>query len=144
MTPTKISPDDTVFERQWAQAMNEIGFRISDAIAEEAPVNRGGLKNSIRHKVEGDEVIIYMVDYALYVEYGTPPHIIRPTEKQALAWGKYVGVSKSGKPMYATPPIGHPVKEVHHPGTQANPFIKRTLGRQFVRVVEQALKRAFR
>lgn len=140
----RLEVDPIIFERNWKMAMEEIGYRLEQDIALEAPVDRGDLKNSIRHTVKESEVFIYMVDYGLYVEYGTPPHIIRPVEKEALAWGKYKGRSKTGKPMYATEPIGHPVKEVHHPGTEANPFIKRAISREFAKVVEKALKKYFR
>ena len=48
--------------------------------------------------------------YAPYVEFGTPPHVIEPVSKLALAntktgWGPY--------------------KRVNHPGTKANPFMER-------------------
>lgn len=48
------------------------------------------------------------VRYADYIESGTPPHIIKPKNKKALAW----------------PGGAHPVKEVKHPGTKASPFME--------------------
>jgi len=50
--------------------------------------------------------------YAPYVEFGTPPHVIEPVNKMALAntatgWGPY--------------------KRVNHPGTKPNPFMERIL-----------------
>lgn len=48
--------------------------------------------------------------YALYVHEGTRAHEIRPKLKKALYW-------KGAK---------YPVAKVSHPGTKANPFVKRT------------------
>jgi len=47
--------------------------------------------------------------YAPYVEFGTRPHDIFPTDKKALYW----------------PGAAHPVKSVHHPGTKPNDFMGR-------------------
>lgn len=49
--------------------------------------------------------------YAPYVEFGTKPHVILPTEKKALSW----------------PGAAHPVRSVHHPGTKPNAFMERIL-----------------
>lgn len=58
--------------------------------------------------------------YAGFVELGTRPHIIRPRNKKVLAWGgerRLTGRLKSGSK--AT----HFAKEVHHPGTRAQPYL---------------------
>lgn len=47
----------------------------------------------------------------LFVEKGTRAHIIAPRDKKALFWAG----------------ARHPVREVHHPGTAANPFMQRAL-----------------
>lgn len=49
------------------------------------------------------------VHYALYVHEGTHPHEIFPRIKKALFWEG----------------AAHPVKRVSHPGTKANPFMRR-------------------
>jgi len=51
-----------------------------------APVDKGGLRKSIRAVVQGKGIFISMVDYALHVEFGTAPHIITPKNKQSLHW----------------------------------------------------------
>ena len=48
------------------------------------------------------------VKYALPVELGTRPHLIRPRSKKALYW-------KGAE---------HPVKVVHHPGTRGKPYLR--------------------
>lgn len=47
----------------------------------------------------------------LFVEVGTRPHIIEARDKQALHWAS----------------AEHPVKKVHHPGTQAQPHLRPAL-----------------
>jgi HK97 gp10 family phage protein len=85
---------------------------LRNALVKSCPVDTGRLKISIKVNIKGNKLIITMVDYALYVEFGTQPHIIRPKNKKALHW-------KNGKKdVFA--------KEVHHPGTKAQPFIRNT------------------
>jgi hypothetical protein len=49
----------------------------------------------------------FAVKYALHVELGTGPHVIRPVNKRMLYW-------KGAK---------HPVYYVNHPGTKARPYL---------------------
>ncbi len=48
---------------------------------------------------------------AKILEDGTPPHVIEPKNKKALAW----------------PGARHPVKKVNHPGTPALHIMRRAL-----------------
>ena len=48
---------------------------------------------------------------AMWLERGTPPHVIEPRDRQALAW----------------PGAQHPVTRVHHPGTPALHILRRAL-----------------
>ena len=76
----------------------------------ETPVRTGTLRRGIKSKISPFKgTIESTVAYGVYVHEGTGPHIIRPVNKKALFW-------KGAK---------HPVKVVHHPGTKANPFMKR-------------------
>lgn len=79
-----------------------------------APVKTGTLRASIHIEsiVEsGDTVEATNATggessaYALFVHEGTGPHVIR------------------GNPWLAIPGLGHPVREVHHPGTHANRYM---------------------
>jgi hypothetical protein len=89
-----------------------IALDLQNELKRVAPVDEGRLKASIICDVRGSNIVVAMVDYALYVEFGTQPHIIRPVNKKALHW-------KSGKAdVFAT--------EVHHPGTEPQPFIRNT------------------
>ena len=78
-----------------------------------APVDTGRLRSSIVSRSEGSGrsvgyVVGTNVNYAAAVEYGTAPHVIKPKYKQALYW----------------PGARHPVAQVNHPGTRAQPFLR--------------------
>ena len=69
-----------------------------------------------------------MPSYAIYVEFGTPPHIIIPKDKKALHWGGDAG------------PV---VRLVHHPGTMAQPFIRSTFKAELPGIIINNLKRVY-
>jgi HK97 gp10 family phage protein len=78
-----------------------------------APVRSGRLLGSIREQVRGLEATVGpTVPYAIYVEYGTRPHEIRPVFASVLRF------KIEGKIVFT--PI------VHHPGTRAQPFVHET------------------
>ncbi len=84
-----------------------------------------GLANSIVWKVNPLELkgsVYTRMKYAPMVEFGVRPHIIRPKDKKALAFGRPIGKTKGGDIMRETV-----VKEVHHPGTAAQPFLRPSL-----------------
>jgi hypothetical protein len=79
-------------------------------------VDTGRLRSSITHElVQGPTGLVARigtnVEYARYVEEGTPPHEIRPVNKRALFW----------------PGAEHPVAVVHHPGSHARPYLEPAL-----------------
>lgn len=78
-----------------------------------APVRTGRLLGSIRKQVSGSEATVGpTVAYAVYVEYGTRPHDIRPVFASVLAF------EVAGRMVFT--PI------VHHPGTRPQPFVQET------------------
>ncbi|MGY0692621.1 HK97 gp10 family phage protein [Virgibacillus sp. FSP13] len=117
----------------YALAENFAGHMESYAKQNASWVDRTGhARQSIHGGVEesGDEVTIYLshgVQYGRYLEEGTSPHIIRPKTKQALYW-------------YGA---NHPVKEVHHPGTRAQPIIGPTVDTFWPRI-KKARRELFR
>lgn len=91
---------------------DEIAPDILRNMQANCPVDTGALKASLSSEVQGLHARIGSdKDYAIYVEEGTAPHIIRAHDGGALFW----------------PGAGHPVTEVHHPGTEATHFMKRSL-----------------
>jgi hypothetical protein len=80
----------------------------------------GNLRNSIQAQVTEQTALVVeatlaagapgigaTMEYAPYVELGTPPHVIRPRDAKALYWEG----------------ADHPVPAVNHPGTPPKPFI---------------------
>ena len=79
-----------------------------------APVKSGRLLGSIQKQAEGlSGSVGPTVPYAVYVEYGTLPHEIRPMFASVLRFD--VG----GKIVFTT--------LVHHPGTRPQPFVRETV-----------------
>ena len=92
--------------------------RVEDlAVASYAPHRKSGDYGrgfrKVRTRVRGMAAVqLINVDFkAMILEMGTPPHIIEPRNKKALAW----------------PGGRHPVKRVHHPGTPAYHFMRNAL-----------------
>jgi hypothetical protein len=72
---------------------------------------KGGLHAGV--EIREDKYVLFLahsMEYGIYLEEGTPPHIITPKRKKALYW---VGAK-------------HPVKQVKHPGTKAYPIVRPT------------------
>jgi len=108
------APEKTI--RQIDTAVRKSILRIESAAKREAPVNKqsggGNLRQSIRSQMTGiaSGKVEVGVDYGVYVEEGTRPHIITVKNAKVLA-NKYTGQM-----------FGRTVK---HPGTKANPFFQR-------------------
>lgn len=80
----------------------------------EAPVKTGTLRRSIGHSHPSFLTVdVTGVDYWRHVQFGTAPHIITPKHSSILHW-------KDKKGEYFA-------RKVQHPGTNANPFVTRTL-----------------
>jgi HK97 gp10 family phage protein len=120
--------------REAAQvALRDIGDDVYAVSQRNVPVDKGTLRASGNVRVDENEVTIgYNTPYAKFVHDGTAPHVILPRNAKVLAFppsgargairgGKRVGIfTFSGKSqivglVYA--------KEVHHPGTRAQPFL---------------------
>ena len=103
---------------------------ITTALIKNCPVKTGNLKNKINFRVlDKNKLEIFMPGYGLYVEFGTPPHIIRPKNKKSLKW------TVGGKDVFA--------KIVHHPGTRPQPFIRNTFKAELPGIIVNNLKRVY-
>lgn len=78
-----------------------------------APVDTGELRAGISAgPAAGGTVRVWSVaPHGLAVEFGTRPHVIEPSSRRALTW----------------PGGAHPVTRVDHPGTRAQPYMRRAL-----------------
>ena len=113
-------------------------LKVESAAKREAPVNKqsggGNLRQSIKSRMTGQAKGIVEVgaEYAVYVHEGTRPHMIRASNKKALAnrrTGQFFG------------------RTVNHPGTAANPFLQRAVDvaqkevdSYFIKAVENVFK----
>jgi HK97 gp10 family phage protein len=94
------------------QLVDRVADVAYDEMRRTAPVRSGMLRGSIRKLSRGQTVTVGpTVPYAMYVEYGTGPHEIRPVYARCLAF--QVGLET----VFAA--------VVQHPGTRPNPFIRR-------------------
>jgi len=109
------------------RAIPRIAIRLQNELIIAAPVDTGRLRNSIRVTADGNTLTISIVDYALFVEFGTSPHIIKPKDKQALKF------KAGGEFIFA--------KEVHHPGTRPNPFIRNTLRNKLGKIIQEEIQK---
>jgi len=82
-------------------------------MASKVPVRTGRLLGSIQKRTQGSEAVIGPTEpYAVYVEYGTAPHVILPVFSKVLAF------EVGGKMVFTS--------IVHHPGTRPRPFVHET------------------
>jgi len=104
-----------------SQGIDEAAKRLIQRLADyaeaemrnRAPVRTGVLRASIQKTVgEKEAQIGPTVPYAMFVEYGTRPHEIRPVNARALRF------EMGGGTVFAT--------LVRHPGTRPQPFIRET------------------
>jgi len=102
-----------------------------NALVQRCPVDTGRLKTSI--KVDSDkkgEITISMAEHGVYVEFGTAPHIIKAKNGEALKF------KIGNKTVFA--------KQVNHPGTRPNPFIRTTILKDIPKIVEKNFERQFK
>lgn len=116
-------------EKAIGYAIPKIAIRIQNELILAAPVDTGRLRNSIRVTSNGNTLTISMVDYAYFVEFGTPPHTIKPKDKQALKF------KAGGENVFA--------KVVKHPGTRPNPFIRNTIRNKIGQIVQEEILKYF-
>lgn len=73
---------------------------------------RQGLHAGVEYNVNRFVLFLaHSMEYGIYLEEGTPPHVIKPKDKKALFWQG----------------LDHPVGQVNHPGTSPKAIIVPTL-----------------
>lgn len=110
------------------KAIFDIARRLQNELILTAPVDTGRLRNSIKVIPQGKGLLIWMVNYGKFVEFGTPPHVIAPTEKKALKF------RSEGTEII--------VKKVQHPGTRPNPFIRTAITTKLRNIIMEELIKA--
>lgn len=130
-----ISMDD--IKKRIERALPNIARRMRNELVLVCPVDTGILRNSIKVKSTDEGIVIWMANYGKFVEFGTPPHIIKPTEKEALKFevGRVERLGKGGKKKIVF------AKEVKHPGTRPQPFIRNTIQNKLKNIIIEELSR---
>ena len=120
MIKIKIEKGDlTVLTRRFELALRYFLYELAGYAEQEmirqAPQRTGKLRRSIRKRVNMARLEAEVgpdVEYAVWVEMGTRPHVIRPVRARALRF------EAGGEIVFA--------RLVRHPGTKPNPFMRRT------------------
>jgi len=91
--------------------LRQVAREVHRDMVRYAPVETGRLRNDLDWEVNGLTARIgaRSVDYAIFVEEGTSPHLIKAHKGGALNWEG----------------AQHPVNHVDHPGTRATYFMRR-------------------
>lgn len=112
------------WNRRWNKVLRGVGNDFVNELVRTAPVDTGGLRQSIKYEVDEHGLSISMNEYGYYIEFGTQPHIIRVKNKKVLSDGKrFFG------------------KEVMHPGTEPNPFIRTVINNKLRNILYNNIKR---
>ncbi len=109
------------------KALSGIARRMQNELSLTCPVDTGRLRSSIKVRSTKKGLIVWMADYGKFVEFGTPPHVIKPTEKKALKF------KSGGKVIFA--------KQVKHPGSRPNPFVRNAINNKLRGIIiEEMIK----
>jgi hypothetical protein len=123
------------------KAIPKIAIRLQNELVLRAPFDNGRLRNSIKVVQDGKSgLIVFMVDYAKFIEFGTPPHIIKPKSKEALRFEKD-RKGRLSKKRGAKESDFVFAKKVKHPGTRPNPFIRETFQTKFPKIIMEEVKK---
>ena len=109
----KVEVLGRLFGRVMERFIERLASHAEEVMRGKAPERTGRLKKSIRKSVRPNRAVVGpSVPYAVYVEYGTRPHEIRPVRAKALRF------EVDSKIVFAT--------RVHHPGTKPQSFVRET------------------
>lgn len=95
-------------------AIDALCHRVAVLVAGDA--RRGCPNDHVGRTIRVDGPRVYVGSTWSIVEYGTPPHLIRPR-----------GARVGGAQALWWPGAEHPVHAVHHPGTVEYAFMRRAL-----------------
>ena len=118
------------FKQRWERFKIGVAIDMVQALQRRCPVDTGKTRSSIKYDITSKGIVISMDETAIWIEFGTAPHIIRPKDKKALKF------KVGGKDVFA--------KEVHHPGTRPQPFIRTTFRNDLSTIVMNNARRHFK
>lgn len=136
---TEVSMTAAQFKAAWPRFVEGFAIGMVQALQRRCPVDKGRLRRGISYRVKGNVIELYMPFYGFYVDQGTAPHIIRPKNKKALKFSVGATGPRGGKTTETVI-----VKEVKHPGTRPQPFIRETFRIDAPRIAKEAAMRYLR
>jgi hypothetical protein len=133
---TEIKVKRSEFKARMNKFRQLVGLNLVNELIRVAPVDTGFLRNNIKSRVVGNDVVISMPEYWLYLEFGTglygpskAKYKIVPKNAKSLHW------KEKGKDFFA--------KEVWHPGIRPYPFVRNTLRTKLSSIISSSLRGAF-
>lgn len=119
-----------------------IAIKLQNELILACPFNRGNLSASIKVVPSERGLMISMIEDGKYVEFGTPPHVIRAKEGGILHWHKTKGRTQHSHPhSKVMQEDAFFAKEVKHPGTRPNPFIRNTVRNKLPKIIQEEIAR---
>lgn len=123
---------------------HQIGIDVVEALksrlTKEHGKFTGNLQSSIRYRIDGDDIIISMEDYAQYLEFGTPNPT---TPEEILDWVKAkimptVKITGKNKEAQAERIAKNLAKHITKYGPIPFPFIRQTINEDLPGIIEAA------
>ena len=114
----------------WPIIFEAMKWELVAYLKEECPVHDAGLRTSIRGKIAEDKLQIWMLNYGLYIEYGSFPHVV-PIDALKKWCKDKLGDEKAAWAVQ---------NKIKMYGTRPNNFIERTLKNNFVKCLVNALQ----
>ena len=114
----------------WEKVFKATGVLLVERLKEDCPRHDGELKKSIRGKVIGSILNIYMLNYALPLEFGTNPHPVNP--EWLRKWCKDVLGDEDARFAVAA--------NIKKYGTEPHPFMRPILETEMIGLLKTAIK----
>jgi len=114
----------------WDIIFEGMQWLLIEELKRRAPVHDGELRRSIRGSIKNEELLIYMVGYAINVEFGSKPH-----------WTSVDNLKKWAKDKLGDEKLAYALqRHIAMYGTKPHPFIRETLIQEFPRILADSLK----
>jgi hypothetical protein len=117
----------------WDVIFESIKIDLVEELVRRAPKHDSQLQQSINLsncKTQEDSLLLYMIDYALFVEFGTLPH-----------WTSVDNLKKWAKDKLGDEKLAYALqRHIALFGTKPHPFIRETLQQEFSKILAKALK----
>ena len=97
------------------EVLFKIANRLESELVTTCPVDKGPLHWSIKVKFQGNTIIITMLDYGYYVEFGKPPRISKAKKNK----GKKVKIKRQ----------------------RPNPFIRNAINNKLPTIIQEEIQR---